>query len=147
MGGSDDPSNLIELTIGEHAEAHKKLYEQYGHWQDLIAWKGLSGQIGYEEVLTEVYRYAGKKGGSAKGYKFTEEGRLKLKEARKKQWDGKSTFYDWTDKNHSDAAKSKISTSALSRESKECPHCKKLCKPHMYSRWHGDKCKSKQDTI
>ena len=30
MGGSDDPSNLIELTREEHALAHKILYEQYG---------------------------------------------------------------------------------------------------------------------
>ena len=27
MGGTDDPSNLIELTIEEHAEAHRKLFE------------------------------------------------------------------------------------------------------------------------
>ena len=34
MGGSDDPSNLLkELTIKQHAEAHHKLYEEYGRWQ------------------------------------------------------------------------------------------------------------------
>ncbi len=30
MGGSDDPSNLIELSVEEHSQAHLKLYEQYG---------------------------------------------------------------------------------------------------------------------
>ena len=50
MGGSDDPSNLIELTVEEHAEAHKKLYEEHGRQQDLCAWKSLSGQIGKEEI-------------------------------------------------------------------------------------------------
>ena len=30
MGGTNDPSNLIELTVEEHAEAHKLLWEQYG---------------------------------------------------------------------------------------------------------------------
>lgn len=40
MGGSDDPSNLIELTIQEHAEAHKKLYEMYGKEEDKLAWYG-----------------------------------------------------------------------------------------------------------
>ncbi len=45
MGGSDDPSNLIELSIEEHAEAHRKLYEQYGLWQDKMAWLSLSGQV------------------------------------------------------------------------------------------------------
>jgi hypothetical protein len=34
MGGTDDPSNLIELTVEEHAEAHRKLFEQDGCWQD-----------------------------------------------------------------------------------------------------------------
>ena len=50
MGGTDDPSNLIELTIEEHALAHKRLYEQYGNHQDFIAWKALSGQITYAEA-------------------------------------------------------------------------------------------------
>jgi hypothetical protein len=30
MGGTDDPSNLIELTVEQHAEEHRKLYEKYG---------------------------------------------------------------------------------------------------------------------
>ena len=31
-GGTDDPSNIIELSVEEHAEAHRILYEQYGRW-------------------------------------------------------------------------------------------------------------------
>lgn len=54
MNGSDDPSNLIELTVEEHAEAHRKLYEQYGKWQDKIAWQMLSGQIGKEELIKQI---------------------------------------------------------------------------------------------
>lgn len=44
MGGSDAPSNLIELTRKEHAEAHMKLYEQYGKKEDLGAYYLLTGQ-------------------------------------------------------------------------------------------------------
>ena len=55
-GGSDDPINLQELTISEHADAHKKLYEKYGRWQDKVAWLSLSGMIGKDEVLKEVYK-------------------------------------------------------------------------------------------
>lgn len=44
MGGTDDPSNLIELSIPEHAEAHRILYETYGKLEDLIAWRMLSGR-------------------------------------------------------------------------------------------------------
>lgn len=48
-GGTDDPSNIVELTTEEHAEAHRKLYEEHGRWQDKIAWKVLSHQITAEE--------------------------------------------------------------------------------------------------
>ena len=41
LGGTDDPSNLIELTVEEHAEAHRILYETHGRWQDRLAWIGL----------------------------------------------------------------------------------------------------------
>ena len=51
MGGSDDPSNLIELTIEEHAEAHRKLYEEHGRIQDKLAWLGLTRMIGREEII------------------------------------------------------------------------------------------------
>jgi len=44
MGGTDDPSNLIELSLAEHAEAHLKLYEDHGKKQDLWAYYLLSGQ-------------------------------------------------------------------------------------------------------
>ena len=51
MGGSDDPSNLIELTVEEHADAHRKLWEQYSNIKDYCAWKGLEGTIGKEEII------------------------------------------------------------------------------------------------
>lgn len=51
MGGTDDPSNLIELTVEEHAEAHKKLYAQYGKEEDRIAWLTLSGQASKPEIM------------------------------------------------------------------------------------------------
>lgn len=51
MGGTNDPSNLIELTVEEHAEAHKKLFEQHGHLQDKLAWLGLSGLISTAEIV------------------------------------------------------------------------------------------------
>ena len=62
MGGSDNPENLIELTIEEHAEAHRLLYEKYGKWQDKLAWRALSGQIGKEEIIRELLSNAGREG-------------------------------------------------------------------------------------
>ena len=62
IGGTDCKSNLIELTIEEHAKAHRKLYEQHGKWQDKLAWQGLAGMITHEEVIKIKLSEAGKMG-------------------------------------------------------------------------------------
>jgi 5-methylcytosine-specific restriction endonuclease McrA len=72
MGGSDDPSNLVELTVEEHAEAHRKLYEQYGHWEDNCAYLALSGQIGQDEAMFIARSKGGKK-------PMSEESKAKLR--------------------------------------------------------------------
>jgi hypothetical protein len=56
MGGTDDKSNLIELNVEEHAEAHRILYEEHGKKEDYLAWKGLTGQIDKEDILKEIYK-------------------------------------------------------------------------------------------
>jgi hypothetical protein len=60
MGGTDSPENLIELSVEEHAEAHRLLFEKYGLWEDEIAWKGLAGIIGKEEIIRRVQSEAAK---------------------------------------------------------------------------------------
>ena len=50
-GGTDDPENLIKLTVKEHAEAHRLLWEEHGRWQDKVAWQSLSGQISCAEAI------------------------------------------------------------------------------------------------
>jgi hypothetical protein len=56
MGGSDDPSNLIELTIEEHAQAHLDLYKKHGRHQDFVAHKMLLGQISRAEAIKELQK-------------------------------------------------------------------------------------------
>ena len=75
MGGSNHPSNLILLTIEEHAEAHKKLYEQHNNQYDHIAWKALSGQITSSEATILAIKKANT------GRKHTEETKRKMSEA------------------------------------------------------------------
>ena len=73
-GGTDDPSNLIELTPEEHAEAHRVLYEEHGRWQDRVAWIGLAGLATNAEHIAMLLSEAGKKGNamrsSNKGKKY-----------------------------------------------------------------------------
>ena len=67
LGGTDEPANLIELSVEEHAEAHRILYEQYGNIQDFCAWKGLSGILSKEEIVEILCSVGGKNGGSSGG--------------------------------------------------------------------------------
>lgn len=66
-GGSDDPSNIIELTVERHAEAHRILFEQYGRWQDEIAWKGLAGLMSRAELIQKVQSQAAKDNNTRNG--------------------------------------------------------------------------------
>jgi hypothetical protein len=45
MGGSNDPSNLVEVSVEEHANLHLALYLEYGYYEDWLACMCLSGQI------------------------------------------------------------------------------------------------------
>lgn len=83
MGGSDDPSNLIELSVQDHAEAHKWLFIEHGKAEDAIAWLALSGQIGREEARLMALRsvmmgtsYGSLKKG--KRYKMSESGKVSI---------------------------------------------------------------------
>lgn len=102
MGGTDEPSNLIQLTPEEHAEAHRKLYEEHGHWQDYAAWQGLSGRMSKEEII----RY--KLSETHKGKKLSPEHIEILREKGKKLVGDKNPMYGKTF-NHSDETRLKIS--------------------------------------
>ena len=79
MGGTDEPSNLIRLTVEEHAIAHKKLWEQYGRWQDELAYKGLSGILTCDETKLDAGRLANLGNKNALGKKWSEESKSKMK--------------------------------------------------------------------
>ena len=57
-GGTDHPSNIVELTIRQHALAHKKLYKEHGRWQDRVAYLTLSKQITNAEATKQAQSYA-----------------------------------------------------------------------------------------
>ena len=85
MGGTDDSSNFICLTIEEHAEAHRLLYEQYGKREDYMAWKGLSGQLGKEDLIKDKLSLNSSRPGESNpfyGMKHTEETKRKISEKK-----------------------------------------------------------------
>jgi len=58
MGGNNDPTNLVEVTVTQYAMFHFCNYQLWGNEQDKIAYKGLSGLIGKEEVMRELVTLA-----------------------------------------------------------------------------------------
>lgn len=83
MGGTDDPSNLIELTPKQHALAHKKLYEKHGKWEDKIAWQTLSGQMTKYELQQQIRRLANLGNTHFLGKTHTKETRKKISKYQK----------------------------------------------------------------
>jgi hypothetical protein len=50
-GGSDAQDNIVELSVDEHSEAHRLLYEKNGDLRDFFAWKMLSGKTEEAEIV------------------------------------------------------------------------------------------------
>jgi hypothetical protein len=70
MGGSDDPSNLVELTIEEHAKVHLELYYKHEKKEDLGAYYLLSGQT------EEAMKICQSLGGKIQGVKNRDSGHM-----------------------------------------------------------------------
>ena len=82
-GGTDDASNIVKLTVAEHAEAHRLLFETYGREEDRIAWLGLSGIIGREDVFILAAKLGGR---GNKNIPKTEEHKQKVSKAIKEKF-------------------------------------------------------------
>jgi len=104
MGGTDDPSNLITVTIEQHANLHRLLYEVHGKKEDWLAWKGLSGAIGKEEIIKQAILIGAKKPQTEEGkrkisafrktFKYGEESKRKISMSQKKK-NLSSEHYRW----------------------------------------------------
>lgn len=97
MGGTNDPSNLVELTVEQHAEAHRLLYEQYGNWQDYVAWQGLAKLDANFDAAKQAIIEGGRKGAAKSNLRWKDPTQRalaskKMKEVcanREKTWNGK----------------------------------------------------------
>ena len=114
MGGSNDDSNLIELTIEEHANAHRLLYERYNKEEDYLAWQALSAQIGHDEI---TYRKNSIGGKNNKGRVKSPEHRQKISQSLKRYWTENPRGLDYREFSHTDESRSKISKSMIGNTS------------------------------
>jgi len=53
-GGTDDSSNLVELTIEDHAIAHEVRYRMFGDERDAVAARMIRGQISHYDAFIEM---------------------------------------------------------------------------------------------
>ena len=115
MGGTDDPSNLIKVNTALHAFLHRLLWEEYGKWEDKIAWKMLSGQISCAEAAQEARRLAnlGKKLSDETKKKISESKTNPSNETRKRMSIAKKGNKHMLGKNHNDETKEKIRKASL----------------------------------
>lgn len=168
MGGSDDPSNLIELTVEEHADAHRQLYEKHGCWQDRIAWQTLSGQISMSEAKRQAAAntnrgrklsddHKRKISESSRGHKKSDETRAKMSETQRRNNNFHAKYIHTPESNAkrsatqkgipkpkpNAASRAKMSESARNKPRSKCPHCSGCFTSSMMTRWHGDKCKQR----
>lgn len=56
MGGTDAAGNLVEVTVTQHAMYHFCNFQLWGNTEDWAAWRGLTGQVGKEEILSVLNR-------------------------------------------------------------------------------------------
>lgn len=158
MGGGDEEENIVELTIEEHAEAHRILWEQHGFREDYIAWKALSGQMTMPEIRREVGKNALKRYYETHdfhkpwlGKTRPESTRDKIRAARKRQAppdaEARKKMSDAGKKlkgiSKSDSHKAALRDAALKRTKAPCSVCGAEFTPAMLNRWHNDNCRRK----
>jgi hypothetical protein len=141
----------VELTIEQHAEAHRVLFEQHGRWQDELAWEMLSGRVTGEEGRLIALREGIKNRDMS--YVKTPEYRAKMS-AKLKGRPYVNKKGPWT---RTKEANEKISRSHQGNQYGvgnrgnyhphplvSCPHCDKQGKGPVMKRYHFDNCKSKE---
>ena len=79
------------------------------------------------------------------GRKHTEEHRQKQRDSYRKTVDDPNYIHPNKGKKYDEDRKKRMSEETKSRPKKTCPHCGKTLDGRNYARYHGDKCKYKQD--
>lgn len=88
LGGSNDSSNIIEVTITQHSMWHFCNYQLWGNWEDYLAHKALSGQIKGQDIIKFKLDRGSKKGGEMFSKRMKEkEFKEKIIQNLKNKWE------------------------------------------------------------
>jgi len=136
MGGTNDSSNIIEVSVEAHAQIHKVRWEAFGHWQDKAAWLALSGMLGKEAIIS----YAASEGAKEVAKRRVADGTHHLlgpSNNNKRVANGTHPFLGGELQNERIAA----GTHNFAKLA-ECPKCGKVGQEANMHRWHFDNCKN-----
>jgi NUMOD3 motif len=87
-GGTDDPSNIVRVTVAEHVAFHYERWVVTGDRFDEIAWKALAGQITMSEASRRAILEARER---SRGQPRSEETRKKISDSsRGRIWSAES---------------------------------------------------------
>lgn len=98
------------MSIEEHAEAHRKLWEKFGKWQDYLAYMALSGQLPTSEishqkrVLANLGRVRSEE--TREKLRQASTGRLHSSETKRKMSENNGMKHPQIAKDHSEKMKS-----------------------------------------
>lgn len=150
-------NNSVGFASGELNPARREIQKQ--KLKERLTKDNPSKRDEVRRKMSESHKGRENTGKRAKGYKMTEEerlkisqsrigikysetGRKKLSDSRKKQYEnGERILPSMKGKKQSEEAKKLVSISALNREKMNCIHCNGNFKPHTFKRWHGNNCK------
>jgi hypothetical protein len=150
-GGTDDPDNLVKVTVEEHAELHFARYLQYGEMGDWVAANTLSGQMTQAEAIAEARRdwiernpnhhsEAGRKGAAARNLlgvtqKVRDQARILATDLGKKPWwnNGLNNKRSYTCPGEG-YVPGKLPHGKHKRTYTQCPHCGMSCNLSNLSR-------------
>jgi hypothetical protein len=146
-GGTDDPENLVRVTVEEHAELHFARYLEYGEMGDWLAAYSLSGQITHAEATAEArrewierhpehHRKAGQVGGKSPASEKTKQvAKVVAAETGKKPWwnNGLNNKRSYTCPGGG-YVPGKLPHGKHRRTYTQCPHCDMFCNLSNLSR-------------
>jgi hypothetical protein len=87
-GGTDESTNIVEISVTQHAMYHYCNYQLWGNVEDYVAWRGLSGQISTADFLYEKSKIFSKKANIALQNKIKSDPEFfaEIKRKRSETW-------------------------------------------------------------
>ena len=71
-------SRTIPLTIEQHANRHKRVYDKFGFWEDKLAWEIMTGRIGTDDKIKKRNEYLSM---ARKGVPLSEQHKENIRQA------------------------------------------------------------------